>query len=125
MRNEQEWRRLGELLRHQRVVNLHERSRAAFARTLGLSSARVLNDLENGARDNYERDTLLAIEGWYRLPSSALREVLGDLYPNTGALVAIAHVGSDDDTAALDELMAKVQEIEAAIVALRTRISER
>ena len=79
--NEDRWRSLAARLTHQRVVVLGFKTRAEFVRHLGLKSDRVLHDLENARRTNYEMSTLLSLESWYQIPAGELREVLGDSYP--------------------------------------------
>lgn len=58
------WVRLGRIILHDR--SRYWRTREEFARASGVS-ARVLDDLEAGRRDNYQDATLAAIEitlGW-------------------------------------------------------------
>lgn len=81
MENEEQWKALADLLRWQRVSVLGYTKRVDFVRALELSNDRVLYDLENARRHNYDIDTLLSLESWYKLTSAQLREVLGDLYP--------------------------------------------
>jgi transcriptional regulator with XRE-family HTH domain len=88
MDNEDRWEALAALLLRQRVVVLKERSRAAFARRVGVSDS-VLSHLESAHRDNYDAATLLSLEKWYGLTQEQLRDVLGDLYP--GAPVTTEH----------------------------------
>lgn len=69
------WERLGRRIAVER--GRRWRSRAAFARAAGVSS-RVVDDLENGRRNNYSDATLGAIEatlGWE--PGTAQRVVEG------------------------------------------------
>lgn len=69
------WERLGRRVAQER--GRHWRSRAAFARSAGVST-RVLDDVEKGRRDNYSEATLAAIEaalGW--APGTCLRVVQG------------------------------------------------
>ena len=114
-----EWQALAELLRYTRVVVLGQRSRAAFARSLGLSNDRVLNDLENAARDNYEHDTLLAIESWYQIDGDVLRAVLGDRFPkhsqpqSRAAVLDVATV-----RACLDEMQRNLDDMRRKLDAL-------
>ena len=123
-----EWRRLAELLRYTRVVVLGQRSRAAFARSLGLSNDRVLNDLENASRCNYEPDTLLSIEKWYGLSGDTLRSILGEAYPmHEIRTVASEHVidsarATHDET--IEDLQASIDEITTALAALQERIGQ-
>jgi len=58
------WERLGRLILHDRAR--HWRNREEFAQASGVS-ARVLDDLEAGRRDNYLEATLAGVEitlGW-------------------------------------------------------------
>lgn len=75
-----EWVALGELLKHQRVVVLKERSRAAFARRVGVSDS-VARDLEEARRVNFDASTLLSLERWYALDTATLQATLGPRYP--------------------------------------------
>jgi len=108
------WDALAELLRRQRVVVLGVKSRAQFARDLGIND-RILSDLENGTRGNYELDTLLSLESWYRLTPDQLRAVLGDLYPlrtvTTQHPVATitSAAGSDADIEHLEQSIAEIR----------------
>ena len=127
MRNKREWEQLAELLRHQRVVVLGHRSRAAFARSIGISD-RVLHDLENGHRDNYEAATLLSLEAWYGLSAGQLRTVLGNLYPMhelaaeaRGASVKSARSKNEQT---IEELQHSVDSIAQVLEAMRQEIND-
>jgi transcriptional regulator with XRE-family HTH domain len=111
------WERLAELLRHQRVVVLGCRSRAQFARDLGLTSDRVLNDLENASRDNYDPDTLLALEGWYRLPIPVLAHVLGDRWPQH-------YMVEDQETSEIKDLRESIEQMQALVETLQAKLTQ-
>jgi hypothetical protein len=69
------WRRLGSRILSER--SRRWRTRDEFATATGLS-ARLLDDLETGRRDNYQDETLSAVEvalGW--MPGTSRRIVQG------------------------------------------------
>ena len=73
--DEEGWRRLGRTIARERAPQW--RSRREFATAAGIS-ARTVDDLERGRRDNYLDTTLAAVEyalGWQ--PGTCLRVVQG------------------------------------------------
>jgi prefoldin subunit 5 len=123
-----EWEQLAALLTRQRVVVLGQRSRAAFVRSRGLSSDRVIDDLENARRANYSVETLLSLESWYGLTAEQLRAVLGDLYPDhdiatVHALGTIQSKRVNEDEA-IDLLASSIDDIRAMLDAMATRLDD-
>lgn len=72
--NETAWKKAGDQLRRRRI-ELGYGDRQKFVDAHGLKY-RIINDLENGNRGNYEPDTLIAAEVAYRLGSGSLRRAL-------------------------------------------------
>ena len=71
-----DWDRLGEMLQEQRVrLNSRYRNRSLFSRERGINY-RLAQDVETGARDNYERITLTQIELAYGWEPGSVRDVL-------------------------------------------------
>lgn len=101
------WARLGRVILTER--SRRWRTRAEFADACGVS-ARVLDDLETGARENYLDATLAAIEvtlGWK--PGTCLRVVQGGKVrrehdPSMARLVAVWPSLSNDARAMLADL---------------------
>ena len=76
MPNEPAGKRLGDLLRRRRIeLSPARRTRKAFADEHNLLY-RIVTDLENGNRFNFERDTITAAEVAYRLAPGSLRRSL-------------------------------------------------
>jgi len=74
--NEPAGKRLGDLLRRRRIeLSPARRTRKAFADEHNLLY-RIVTDLENGNRFNFERDTITAAEVAYRLAPGSLRRSL-------------------------------------------------
>lgn len=72
--NEAAWKRAGDQLRRRRI-ELGGGDRQKFVAAHGLKY-RIINDLENGNRGNYEPDTLIAAEVAYQLGAGSLRRSL-------------------------------------------------
>ena len=72
------WKRLGELLVRRRIeLDPRYSNRRLFADESGLNY-RIVSDVERGRRDNYENQTIAAVEVAYRvLPGSVARVVAG------------------------------------------------
>jgi len=68
------WKQVGSQLRRQRI-ELGYSDRQSFVDAHGLKY-RIINDLENGKRDNYEMDTLIAAEVAYRVVPGLLKPAL-------------------------------------------------
>ncbi|HBJ73179.1 MAG TPA: hypothetical protein DDY88_05635 [Actinobacteria bacterium] len=71
----QDWRNLAEQLIQARVHQGFTR-RSELIRAKGISHDRVLNDIENARRDNYNAATLVQIEQWYGLAPGNVKEIL-------------------------------------------------
>ena len=76
--NESAWKRLGRLLAERRIeVGARYRNKNLFAEEREINR-RMVWSVETGARDNYGKDTLRAIESAYALvPGSVARTVAG------------------------------------------------
>ena len=103
----QGWRRLGGVIASERARRW--RSRATFARAAGVS-ARVIDDLELGRRNNYAESTLAAVEvtlGWQ--PGTCRRVVQGgkvkrEVDPDLVRLLDVWRVLSTDARVMLVEI---------------------
>lgn len=70
------WRRLGQLLEQRRVeLGTRYQNRALFATERGIDY-RLSYDLESGARANYRRPTLAAVEVSYGWAAGSIQDVL-------------------------------------------------
>lgn len=107
------WRRLGEQLVARRVA-LGWTRRAAFARDKGLPNDRLLFDLENAKRTNYDAATYAVVEQAYEWATGSVREVLRGGQPTVLASATLtvvpgargigkASVVPDDDDATFVE----------------------
>lgn len=82
-----DWKRLGEQLMRRRIeTDPRYSNRQLFTDERGLNY-RTVSDIENGRRDNYEDQTLAAIEIAYRLAPGSIRRSLasGALEPLSAA----------------------------------------
>ena len=76
MPDHSDWERVGERLQQQRVtLDPRYRNRSLFSRERGINY-RLAQDIETGARDNYELSTLTHIEIAYDLPTGSIRSML-------------------------------------------------
>jgi hypothetical protein len=119
------WQALADLLRHQRVVVLGHRSRAAFAREKGVSD-RVLFDLESAKKGSYSENTLLSLEVWYELKPEQLRDVLGPLYPGAEVVTRVGNVtisSARTTGVTMEELRANIEVIAAAVAEMRNELA--
>lgn len=91
----QKLERFGDYLRLRRVAG-GNRNRAEYARSLGLRNDRVLNDLENGVRDNYSDDTLAAVDIWYGLAAGTAAQAIKEGEWDERAAAPIATPESPD-----------------------------
>lgn len=101
MTGEGAWKRLGELLM-QRRLHLGQRNRAQFARDNGISD-RLLSDIENGKRTNYDRATLVLIEGMYGWAGGSVAAVLAGRRPTTVTPAEVLQPTGDNSDALLLE----------------------
>lgn len=69
------WRRLGPLLKRRRV-ELGFPVRIAFARHHRQPQDRIMSDLEQARRSNYDELTLHRAEGWYQLAEGSITRFL-------------------------------------------------
>src|SRR5207253_3737222 len=75
------WKRLGEMLERRRVeLDTRYRNLTLFAAERGIDY-RLAWDAEHGARSNYRRPTLRAIEVAYGLPPGAIDDFLASAAP--------------------------------------------
>ena len=75
------WRRLGQLLEQRRVeLDTRYQNRAAFASERGIDY-RLSYDIESGARSNYRRPTLAAVEVSYAWAPGSIQGVLNGADP--------------------------------------------
>jgi len=71
------WGMVAEMLRAARAESAPGQKLPQFAESRGASrSLRVLRDLENAKRSNYDRQTLADVEVWYGLQAGQIRELL-------------------------------------------------
>jgi hypothetical protein len=119
------WLQLAALLRHQRVVVLGYRSRAAFARAKGVSD-RVLFDLEGAKKSSYSGNTLLSLEAWYELTPGQLEDVLGPLYPRTEIMHqhGSAVIVSTAEEETIEDLRFEVGYITIMLDGVKARLAE-
>jgi len=71
----QDWQNLAEELVQARVAMGFTR-RSDLIRAKGIRHDRVLNDIENARRENYNAATLIQIEQWYGLVPGNVKEIL-------------------------------------------------
>lgn len=71
-----QWERLGTLLRERRIRGLGAHVRTRFAAASPKLSYRVITDLENGVRHNYDDETLAIAEAKYRVVPGSIALVL-------------------------------------------------
>ena len=70
------WKRLGELLAERRArIDVRYANRRVFGEEVGVSAG-ILRDIEIGARTNYTRPTLAAVEKAYQWAPGSIEEVL-------------------------------------------------
>ncbi|MFA7323861.1 MAG: hypothetical protein WC005_05845 [Candidatus Nanopelagicales bacterium] len=93
-----DWKNLAEHLVSARV-SLGFSMRSEFIRAKGITHDRVLNDLENARRDNYNPATLVQVEQWYGLAQGNIKEIL------EGRPARYA----DQTVSAVDQAMARVR----------------
>lgn len=97
---------LGDLLMQARVdLDVRYKNRALFARERGLNY-RLVQDIENAARDNFDPPTKLAIERAYGWAYGSINAVLA------GGLPSLAAPSSGYDPATEQKLILGAQELD-------------
>lgn len=81
--------------RRQQLARLYDeptwRTRGKFAEARGFSHDRTISDMENGRRDNYEADTIAAIEDAYEWQPGSIAAVLKGSPPTAKPPAPVRH----------------------------------
>lgn len=136
-RDDWDWEALAAAMRHRRN-ELHHTNRAGLARAKGLTDTqyRLLMDLENAKRTNFEQGTLTLVEVVYEWEPGSVQRVLRGQSPTPVPRqreMYAAHPPLDDDTdsrthpeSVLERLIAEgFAQAKADTEAMERRLSER